>query len=149
MSRDETWYKSRAVSNLRQDPRIRVQRFEDAFMVGLVDMFVSDSRSGIWLEAKHHVQTETGVVLPKSAITGNQIAWLQHWDRMPHPTGLLLFTDHGWLVCPQRFILSHLCVLSADKLRHLLSPHPLLKYAEIMESYLRFNQWAKIVNTVA
>ena len=139
MSHDEAWYKSKVVRDLRTDPSVRVQRFEDAFCVGLVDMFVANQESGIWLECKCHTVTANGVLLPKSKITGNQIAWMGLWNGFPHPAAVMLFTDKGWLVCPIESVFNTIC--ANNKATELLESYPVKTFANIKKSYNRVKEW--------
>ena len=140
MSHDEAWYKSKVVHDLRTDLYVRVQRFEDAFCVGLVDMLVTDRRDGIWLECKCHTITANGVLLPKSKITGNQIAWMSSWNGFPFPAAVMLFTDRGWLVCPIDSVLSTIC--TNNEAMELLEPYPVKSFKNIMKAYDRMKEWA-------
>jgi hypothetical protein len=143
----EADHKARLVKALKMEAGVRVQRFEDAFSVGLVDMFIGWKAlqnlpaGGLWLEAKYHEIT-SGVMLPQSKITGNQIAWIEHWDGAPHPTGVILFTDKGWIVCPTKYVLDILCTEKSAKVMHLLDSYPVRGLRAILHNFDRTKQWA-------
>lgn len=98
-----------------------VQKFSDAFALGVPDMLVGGAR-GIWVECKYHLLPKMArtPLMPLTMLTGPQQVWLRRWNGQPLPTAVLLFTGSGWLLCPTEY-LSVLVRLPMGQTRHLQS----------------------------
>lgn len=83
-----------------------VQKFNDAFAIGIADIKIAAQGSlpiepaSFELELKWKLWPKMAKTPINPSLTGNQRAWLKKWHNHPSPTGVLMGTDRGWFAVP-------------------------------------------------